>query len=118
MIELLGTVVDISDEQNKKGYIFREFVLETGSVSSPNPIPIRCVKGSTKLLDFISMGDIVTCKCVLKGKKWEDRIFLNVECFSISVEQKYSDIQKDGITTNITGNDESSIMFTDDDLPF
>lgn len=91
-----GKIVEIGDAENvgkAKPFFKRVFVVDDSTNPKyPNPVPFELTGDDTSLIDGYSVGDSVTVKFYLRGRKWldkksgKDRYFLSAKVDEISGE--------------------------------
>ena len=91
--EVYGTIESIGDEQERKGFVFRQFVLVDEEVI-PQPIPFQLSMRDVSLINGFKVGDkikvIYRVKCNRGTAQWEGRIFVNLEALKIEAVQEAS----------------------------
>jgi hypothetical protein len=85
-----------STEQVTDKFRKREFVINDGDDKYPQEISFQLTQDSVALLDGYSVGDEVTVKFNIRGRKWtnpktsEDRYFNTLEAWAISSNKEPS----------------------------
>ena len=112
--EISGKIIEIFREQQvSERFKKREFVIETKDGNFSELIKFQLVQDSTDLIDPYKTGDEVKVFFNIKGNKWKENYFVNLQAWRIS---------KASGETNIT---ESNPDFEDappppgeDEMPF
>ena len=78
----------------------REFVIETEG-QYPQLIPMEFHQDKCQLLNLFKEGDFVTVSFNIRGRKWEDKYFVNLQAWQISANQ--TDVQQPQPETFSTG---------------
>lgn len=84
--ELTGTIKAIMDmETFDSGFTKREFVITTGE-DYPQDVKLECIKDRCTMLDGHSVGDKVTALFNIRGNEYNDRYYVNLQCWRIEEE--------------------------------
>ena len=84
MYEATGTIKLINDEQTfPSGFSKREFVLTIPDGKYPQEVQFETVKDKTSLLDGFQPGQEVTVSFDLRGREYQGRYFVNLNCWKI-----------------------------------
>ena len=114
--EVEGTIESIEEEQNRKGFVFREFVIMDEEIH-PQPIPFQLSMRSVNLINSFKVGDrvkvIYRLKCNRGTAQYEGRIFINLEVLSIE-RASINEIQ----TENFKLSSDDQINGIDEDIQF
>ena len=123
--ELTGSVTRIYDvwESETSDFCKREFVVTIDESSKyPQPIKLACIKDKVALLDPVNEGDVVTVAFNLRGREYNERYYVDLEAWKLSVDLEASVVQPpadapdpgDGTRANPV----PAATADDDDLPF
>ena len=83
-LELTGKLVEKFEEQQiSDKFKKREFVLETSENNFVELIKFELVQDRTDLIDPYQIGDEIKVSFNLKGRKWNDKYFVNVQAWRI-----------------------------------
>jgi len=83
-LELTGKLVEKFEEQQiSEKFKKREFVVETSENNFTEQIKFELVQDRTDLIDPYSIGEEVRISFNLKGRKWNDKYFVNVQAWRI-----------------------------------
>lgn len=83
-LELTGKLVEKFEEQQiSDKFKKREFVLETSENNFTEQIKFELVQDRTDLIDPYNIGEEVKVSFNLKGRKWNDKYFVNVQAWRI-----------------------------------
>ena len=86
--EISGTLLEKYDEmQISDKFKKREFVLETADGSYTEQIKFQLVQDKTGLIEPFNVGDKLNVKFNIKGNKWKDNYFVNLQAWKIDNEQ-------------------------------
>lgn len=86
--ELSGTLLEKFDEmQVTDTFKKREFVLETADGSYTEQIKFQLVQDKTGLIEPFNVGDKLNVRFNIKGNKWKDNYFVNLQAWKIDSEQ-------------------------------
>ncbi len=93
-LEIQGKLIAVFDEQQVSGsFKKREFVVETNENNFTEQIKFELVQDRTDLIDPYQIGEDVKVSFNLKGRKWNDKYFVNVQAWRI---EKVSDAPNQG----------------------
>ena len=82
--ELIGKLVEKYNEvQVSDKFKKREFVLETTDNKFTESIKFQLVQNSTDLIDPFNVGQDVKVSFNIKGNKWKDNYFVNLQAWRI-----------------------------------
>ncbi|MFW6226742.1 MAG: DUF3127 domain-containing protein [Bacteroidota bacterium] len=122
--EITGTLLEVFDEvQVSPRFKKREFVLEQNNNGFTEQIKFQLVQDKTTLIDGIQPGTQLTIAFDIKGNKWKDNYFVNLQAWKLSASG-------DNTSTAPTGSSQKNegeapfgeVPFPDnapeDDLPF
>ncbi len=83
-LEIQGKLIEVFDEQKiSDSFKKREFVLETNENNFTEQIKFELVQDRTDLIDPYQIGEDVKVSFNLKGRKWNDKYFVNVQAWRI-----------------------------------
>ena len=83
-LELTGKLIEKFEEQKiSDKFKKREFVLETSENNFTEQIKFELVQDRTDLIDPYQIGEDVKVSFNLKGRKWNDKYFVNVQAWRI-----------------------------------
>ena len=83
-LELTGRLIEKFEEQQiSDKFKKREFVVETSENKFTEQIKFELVQDRTDLIDPYSVGDEIKVSFNLKGRKWNDKYFVNVQAWRI-----------------------------------
>ena len=64
----------------------REFVVTLGSTTQfPQHVPFQVSQDKCGLLDKFNVGDEIKLHVNLRGNEWNDRYFVNLECWKVEL---------------------------------
>ncbi len=91
-LELTGKLVEKFEEQQiSEKFKKREFVIETSENNFTEQIKFELVQDRTDIIDPYNIGEEIKISFNLKGRKWNDKYFVNVQAWRI--ERVSSDSQ-------------------------
>lgn len=91
-LELTGKLVEKFEEQQiSEKFKKREFVIETSENNFTEQIKFELVQDRTDIIDPYNIGEEIKISFNLKGRKWNDKYFVNVQAWRI--ERTSSDSQ-------------------------
>lgn len=83
-LELTGKLVEKFEEQQiSEKFKKREFVVETSENNFTEQIKFELVQDRTDIIDPYKIGEEVKISFNLKGRKWNDKYFVNVQAWRI-----------------------------------
>ncbi len=83
-LEIQGKLIEVFDEQKiSDSFKKREFVVETNENNFTEQIKFELVQDRTDLIDPYQIGEDVKVSFNLKGRKWNDKYFVNVQAWRI-----------------------------------
>ncbi len=83
-LELQGKLIEVFDEQQISGtFKKREFVVETNENNYTEQIKFELVQDRTDIIDPYKIGEDIKVSFNLKGRKWNDKYFVNVQAWRI-----------------------------------
>ncbi len=83
-LEIQGKLIEVFEEQQiSSSFKKREFVIETNENNFTEQIKFELVQDRTDLIDPYKIGDDVKISFNLKGRKWNDKYFVNVQAWRI-----------------------------------
>ncbi len=83
-LELIGKLVEKFDEQQiSEKFKKREFVVETSENNFTEQIKFELVQDRTDIIDPYKIGEEIKISFNLKGRKWNDKYFVNVQAWRI-----------------------------------
>ena len=83
--EITGKIDQIFKEQQVSDrFKKREFVIEKEEKGFTELLKFQLVQDKTDLIEPYNMGDVVTVHFNLKGNKWKDSYFVNLNAWRIS----------------------------------
>ena len=94
--ELTGSVTRIYDvwESETSDFCKREFVVTIDESSKyPQPIKLACIKDKVALLDPVNEGDVVTVAFNLRGREYNERYYVDLEAWKLSVDLEAGVVQ-------------------------
>ena len=93
-LELTGKLVEKFEEQQiSEKFKKREFVVETSENNFTEQIKFELVQDRTDIIDPYSIGEEIKVSFNLKGRKWNDKYFVNVQAWRI---ERTSSAQQQG----------------------
>jgi len=88
-LELTGKLIEIFPEQQiSDKFKKREFVIETSENNFVEQIKFELVQDRTDLIDPYKVGADIKVSFNLKGRKWNDKYFVNVQAWRIEHANK------------------------------
>lgn len=82
-----GRIIAIEEPQSfASGFTKREFVIEADE-KYPQQVKFECVKDGVAMLDGRKIGDHVTVHFNLRGREYNGRYFVNLNCWKIEGEK-------------------------------
>lgn len=82
--ELTGTLIEIFEEkQVTERFKKREFVIETVENNFTDVIKFQLVQDKTNLIDGFQKGDKVKVAFNIRGNKWKDNYFVNLQAWKL-----------------------------------
>jgi hypothetical protein len=117
--ELTGTLIEKFNEvQVTENFKKREFVIETVDGTYTEQIKFQLVQDKTSLLEPYQIGEKLKIRFNIRGNKWKENYFVNLQAWKIEKEQP-ADIQEntEEDTPFPTGEDLTNSSDVDD-LPF
>jgi len=120
-MEIIGKIILIGETETfgAKGFKKRQVVIETDS-KYPQTIPVDFTQDKTGLLDLYKLDDFVNISINVRGTKWNDKFYVNLDGWQI----KKTDSEK---TSSAFMPDREKVLETEmpqmgdeeeDDLPF
>lgn len=87
---LNGTVVELKEKQDiSASFSKREFAVKIyEDTEYPQEIPVEVVNAKIGLLDPVAVGDKVAVDINLRGSKYNDKRFVSLQAWRISVTQQ------------------------------
>ena len=83
-LTLTGKLVEKFEEQQiSEKFKKREFVLETSENNFVEQIKFELVQDRTDIIEPYKIGEEITVAFNLKGRKWNDKYFVNVQAWKI-----------------------------------
>jgi hypothetical protein len=83
--EISGKLVEIFKEQKvSERFTKREFILEVPDNNFVQLLKFQLVQDKTDLINPYKVGETVTVSFNLKGSKWKDSYFVNLDAWRIS----------------------------------
>ena len=83
-LELQGKLIEVFEEQQISGsFKKREFVVETNENNFTEQIKFELVQDRTDIIDPYKKGEDIKVSFNLKGRKWNDKYFVNVQAWRI-----------------------------------
>jgi hypothetical protein len=83
-LELTGKLIEKFEEQQiSDKFKKREFVLETSENNFTEQIKFELVQDRTDIIEPYKIGDDIKVSFNLKGRKWNDKYFVNVQAWRI-----------------------------------
>lgn len=83
-LELTGKLVEkFAEQQISDKFKKREFVLETTENNFTEQIKFELVQDRIDIIDPYKVGDEIKVSFNLKGRKWQDKYFVNVQAWRI-----------------------------------
>ncbi|NBC84094.1 MAG: DUF3127 domain-containing protein [Bacteroidetes bacterium] len=120
--QLAGTIIDIFDEnQVTDKFKKREFVVETSDNGFTEQIKFQLVQDKTNLIEGFQTGQPVKVHFNIKGNKWKDNYFVNLQVWRIEAAVQGS--SGGGSSTGDSPSEPPSgdippMPDSEDDLPF
>lgn len=95
---ITGQLKEIKDAQIVgQGFEVREFWVEEIGVQYPQTYSIQATQGKCNVLDQYSIGDIVECRCNLRGRYWskngKDGVMNSIQMWQIQRIQNAPQLQ-------------------------
>ena len=88
----MGIIVAIGEVKTfKSGFRTRYVIVDNGSSSNPNPIKIDCRNNDIDTLNACNVNDVIEVLYEIKGRKWEDKYFVNIVAESL---RKVGEVEK------------------------
>ncbi len=82
--EITGTIIEIFDEQQiSDRFKKREFVIETVDGNFTDVVKFQLVQDKTNLIEGFNKGDKVNISFNIRGNKWKDNYFVNLQAWKI-----------------------------------
>lgn len=119
--ELAGTIIDIFDEnQVTDKFKKREFVVETNDNGFTEQIKFQLVQDKTNLIEGFQTGQPVKVHFNIKGNKWKDNYFVNLQVWRIeaAVQGSSGGSQSSAAPPSQPADDIPPMPDSEDDLPF
>jgi len=92
--EIKGKIIKIEDVQEFSGGFKKRTVVIDDGDQWPNPVPVEFVK--EKADDFNGqVGDVIRCDLNIRGREWNDRYFVNVQCWRWEIEKGGDNVDVD-----------------------
>lgn len=114
--ELEGELIEIMDIQTfQSGFTKREFVIREEDDRYPQDIKMTLMRNLCSLLDNFKKGDRIRVTFSLRGSKWQERYFTDLNAFKIER------VEVDGSTVEPVEMPEDDFVtddIADDDMPF
>lgn len=83
-LELTGKLIEKFEEQQiSEKFKKREFVVETSENKFVEQIKFELVQDRTDIIDPYKIGDNIKVSFNLKGRKWNDKYFVNVQAWRV-----------------------------------
>jgi len=96
-LELTGKLIEVFSEQKiSDKFKKREFVIETSENNFVEQIKFELVQDRTDLIDPYKIGTDIKVSFNLKGRKWNDKFFVNVQAWRIEHATKANDNVPEG----------------------
>ncbi len=87
-LELTGKLIEKFDEQQiSASFKKREFVIETNENNFTEQIKFELVQDRTDIIDPYKIGEELKVSFNLKGRKWQDKYFVNVQAWRVERAQ-------------------------------
>jgi hypothetical protein len=114
--EIEGTLHEVMETMTfASGFTKRAFILREEDDRYPQDIKMTLVKNSCSLIDPFKVGDTLRVTFSLRGNKWQDRYFTDLQAFKIER------VETDGSTVEpvaLPADDFMPDAIADDDMPF
>ncbi|MDO4528149.1 MAG: DUF3127 domain-containing protein [bacterium] len=114
--EIEGTLVEVMETMTfASGFTKREFILREEDDRYPQDIKMTLTRNQCSLIDAFKKGDQLRVTFSLRGNKWQDRYFTDLQAF------KVERVETDGSTVEpieIPEDDFTTDSIPDDDMPF
>lgn len=82
--QVSGTITRIGEtEQKSATFSVRDIVLLTHDPKYPQPIPIQFANDKGRLIDEFAVGEAVVVDVNMRGREWQDKVFLNLDAWRI-----------------------------------
>jgi hypothetical protein len=117
--ELTGTLIEIFDEQQiSDRFKKREFVVETVENNFTDVVKFQLVQDKTNLIDGFQKGNKIKVSFNIRGNKWKDNYFVNLQAWKIENVGESTSTPTDN-PPPLTDEDLPPLPDApDDDLPF
>ncbi len=120
--EITGKIDQIFGEQQiSERFKKREFVIEKEEKGFTELLKFQLVQDKTDLIEPYSIGEVVTVHFNLKGNKWKDSYFVNLNAWRISRDGSGSNTSNNSTPTPPPAQDNFNDMPPppgDDEMPF
>ena len=84
---VVGEIIQIDETQQiTDSFQKRTFAVETGGEYSQQ-IGVECVQKDCALLDGFSVGQQVTATCNVRGRKWNEKYYTNLQAWRLETTQ-------------------------------
>ena len=110
-----GTVIDVLDTiMLSEKFIKRELIIETDEMYSQT-VKIDFTQIRISLLDEIKIGQVVDVHFNVRGKKWQDKYYVNLEGWDIDIIKDVKPIPKPSVEPKNVNESQNEYG---DDFPF
>lgn len=83
MYQIKGELIKKYDiEVKSETFRKQDIVIDTGG-EYPQQIKLQCTNQLTEISDKLELGKVITCHFSLRGREWEGKHILNVNCYKI-----------------------------------
>jgi len=88
-VEIVGRIKEIGETKTfKNDFTVREFVVSVANGEYPQDIAIQVVKDNCAKLDDFGVCQLVSCQCDIKGREYDGRHFVNIQCWKIVTDEE------------------------------
>lgn len=117
--EMDGTIEKIFEEQTfSSGFKKREFVITTQDGNFTQPVKFALIKEKCALIDSYKVGDAVRVRFDVKGRKWEDKYFVDLQAYGLAASTGSAPATSIGETNSYQKPSAPIEEIPEDDLPF
>jgi single-strand DNA-binding protein len=117
--ELTGVLIEkYAEQQVSDKFKKREFVVETSNNGFTEQIKFQLVQDKTNLIESFNTGEAVKVSFNIRGNKWKDNYFVNLQAWRIEAEAANTGNSAVENTAPPTQSDLPPLPDEEDDLPF
>lgn len=112
--ELKGKLLEVYDEvQVSEKFKKKEFIVEKEENGYKEPIKFQLVQDRVDMLDYHEVGSVVIVSFDIKGNKWKENHFVNLQAWRIASEEvRETRVKASEVPDKVNEPEET------DDLPF